>query len=218
MQFCDPITLKPTSKDPPILGAEAAEAVRGSFNQRRAEWEASNQHDELKSILASVADKIPPVRKIVAFACSSMSWENRDRLVRRSATQHSLVLTLRDILEKRQGADGIHIDCYAQDPVYSTADKQVLGEVGITVLNDPGGFLEVDETAIVIAIAPDIPVRQVVADLARPAMMIWDRAVTKPLPVEPGREVVGWCVFPVYSPTTRKRFCANERMISNIFC
>ncbi|KAJ7869313.1 hypothetical protein B0H14DRAFT_3132371, partial [Mycena olivaceomarginata] len=33
------------------------------------------------------------------------------------------------------------IQCFAQDPIYSDMDKQLLGKHGITVLDDPRGFL-----------------------------------------------------------------------------
>jgi hypothetical protein len=45
------------------------------------------------------------------------------------------------------------------------------------VLDDPRAFLEVDETTILICIGSDIPVHQIVADIARPAIMIWDEPV-----------------------------------------
>jgi hypothetical protein len=51
----------------------------------------------------------------------------------------------------------------------------VLGEEGVVVMEDPRAFLEVDEASVVIAVASDICVRQIVADLARPAVVIWDR-------------------------------------------
>lgn len=94
--------------------------------------------------------------------------------VTRSAYQHALILTLRDILSERQD-QGTEIACYAQDPFYTDIDKDVIEQSGITVLNDPQGFLEVDDSTVVLSFAADIPVRQIIADIAQPAMMIWDR-------------------------------------------
>ncbi|KAK4232727.1 hypothetical protein C8A03DRAFT_48470 [Achaetomium macrosporum] len=102
----------------------------------------------------------------------------------RPMAQHILALTVRDLLASsyttaRQGEGICGIKCYAQDPIYTPVDRQVLGEAGFTILDDPRAFLEVDESSVVIAIAPDIPVRQIVADIARPAIMIWEKfAVT----------------------------------------
>jgi hypothetical protein len=54
-------------------------------------------------------------------------------------------------------------------------DKAVLEEVVIHVLDDPLGFLKVDDSNIVIFFAPSLPVRQIVADTALPAIIIWDK-------------------------------------------
>ncbi|KAJ3570025.1 hypothetical protein NPX13_g5875 [Xylaria arbuscula] len=149
--------------------------VQDDFQRRRAKWEASNQCCQLKSILRTVASKIPPVQKIVVFACSTMTWDDGSR--HRSAVQHALILTIRDFLAQLKSSHNINIKCYAQDPLYTTIDKQVLHEAGITVLDDPKGFLEIDETTVIISQAPDIPVREVTADITKPAMMIWNKVV-----------------------------------------
>ena len=47
----------------------------------------------------------------------------------------------------------------------------------IIVIDDPRAFLEVDEASVVIALAPDIPARQIIADLTRPAILLWDNVV-----------------------------------------
>jgi hypothetical protein len=149
------------------------EEVRENFGQKRVEWEASKQCDELRSLLDS-AD-LPPVQKIVAFACSTMT---RDEEVGRSSSmgQHALILTIRDFLAKR----GHVVQCYAQDPIYTEIDRQVLDAHGIAVLDDPKGFLEIDEDTVVISQYPDIPVRQVTADITRQALMIWNTVKERP--------------------------------------
>ncbi|KAK1764742.1 hypothetical protein QBC33DRAFT_561423 [Phialemonium atrogriseum] len=65
--------------------------------------------------------------------------------------------------------------CFAQDPLYEDADKTVLAETGISVLENPLAFLEVDDTSLVFSLSPETPVRQIVADIALPAIMIWNR-------------------------------------------
>lgn len=74
----------------------------------------------------------------------------------------------------------------AQDPAYTRVDKSVLEEDAIRCLDDPGGFLDVDNLSVVISIAPDIPVRQVVADIARPTVMVWERVTREE------EEMDGW--------------------------
>ena len=91
-------------------------------------------------------------------------------------------MALRDFLASRGGTaapgeSGSEIRCYAQDPIYTSIDKQVLRDVGITVVDNPKGFLEVDEASVVFCSYPNIPIRQVVADIARPALIIWNGVV-----------------------------------------
>jgi hypothetical protein len=98
------------------------------------------------------------------------------------AYQHALILTMRAILENRsdQGSDPTKkIQCFAQDPLYTEADEEVLSNAEITVLRDPRAFLEVDDDTLVISFSPNIPVRQIIADIARPAVMIWDRVMSE---------------------------------------
>lgn len=89
--------------------------------------------------------------------------------------QHALILAIRDIVEKLQTAgQAAQIECFAQDPVYTETDRRLLRSFGIKDLDDPRGFLEVDDDSLVISFSPSIPVRQIIADIARPAVMIWD--------------------------------------------
>lgn len=161
-------------------------AVKRRFKQAKLSLEASEHFAQLKSTLASAA--IPPgITKIVALACSTMT--QADDGDGRSMAQHILALMIRDLLASGSPADADgesagRIKCYAQDPIYTPVDEQVLSEAGFTVLDDPRAFLEIDEASVVIAKAPDIPVRQIVADIARPAIMIWDKVIFKENPVK----------------------------------
>lgn len=47
--------------------------------------------------------------------------------------------------------------------------------MGIVPVEDPNGFLEVNENTIVFSQFPNVPIRQIIADIARPAMMIWKK-------------------------------------------
>jgi hypothetical protein len=75
------------------------------------------------------------------------------------------------------GGGGGEVMCYAQDPSYTAVDKRLLRNKGVTVLEDPRGFLEVDDDSVVISVSPTVPVRQIVADIAKPMVLIWDRGV-----------------------------------------
>lgn len=116
------------------------------------------------------------IEKIVAVALAAISKDDRHR----SAFQHAFVLTLREWLHARQKS----ICCYAQDPEYEAVDKVVLGEHGIEVIDDPRAWLEVDERSILFSCAPNVPVKEIVADITRPAVVIWERLDAKDYDVE----------------------------------
>jgi hypothetical protein len=90
-------------------------------------------------------------------------------------TQHAAAITMAAVLGKRLGTDPLPI--LAQDPVYSMVAKRLLQGCGIEVIGGRGSlaFTHVDEGTIVFSCNPNIPVKQVVADIARPAAMIWNR-------------------------------------------
>ncbi|KAL2129427.1 hypothetical protein VTI74DRAFT_7821 [Chaetomium olivicolor] len=165
----------------------STETVRARFEDERRHWEGSECFARLKGMFSGVVGgvEIPKgTNKVVGFACSTLTWpweesdkeeEGRERDA--SMAQHALMLAMRDILERAAGDGGekVEIKCFAQDPIYTPVDEHVLGEVGITVLDDPRGFIEVDESSVVISVSPNVPVKQIVADIARPAVIIWDK-------------------------------------------
>ena len=146
--------------------------TRAILQQEKAKWDASAACRELVATLQGVADagRLPRVDKVVAFACHRPSVVER---AERVAAEHALVLSIRDFFV--QHGPTTPVQCYAQDPVYEDVDREVLGELGMIVLDNPRGFLKVDESAAVFSLAPDIAVRQIVADIARPALMIWSK-------------------------------------------
>jgi len=158
--------------DPPFI--HSREEVEAFFKSMRAIWDVSDTCKQLRSILFSMETPFE-ISKIVGFACSSMAYNHQeyDR-THRAAYQHALILTLQDELGKKQ-SNSHHIRCFAQDPAYTPIDKLVLESHNITVLNDPKGFLEVDDSTVVISCAADVPVKEIISDLARPAIMIWNR-------------------------------------------
>jgi SRR1 len=138
------------------------------FEAARQQWEASEPCHRLRSALAST--KMPlGIKKIIGFSCSVFSLETAPGIRRRSSYQHALLLTLRDIFQDSNPT------CFVQDPIYTDVDKLVLQKHGIVTLSDPKGFLEVDSSSIVFSISSNAPVKQIICDLARPALIIWDR-------------------------------------------
>ena len=157
---------------------DPAERAQAALDAGIAEWEASEEYRGFRATLAGVA--LPKITKIVAFANSTLSMGGEFRTC--STQQHALMLTLRDVIVASRRSNNAQgqapgpdekIQCFAQDPMYSDADKEVLLKAGIAVLDDPRGFLEVDDDTAVLCFSPNIPVRQIVADIARPAVLIW---------------------------------------------
>ena len=72
------------------------------------------------------------------------------------------------------------ITIIAQDPVYTRDDVTILSHlpVRISIVSDPDGFLAIDESTLVMSLYPNVPVKQIVADLAAegkgPAAMFWN--------------------------------------------
>ncbi|KAK4038958.1 hypothetical protein C8A01DRAFT_16981 [Parachaetomium inaequale] len=162
------------------LGREAPESVQNAFEDGIKKWEASPQCIQLRALFDTMS--LPTVSNIVAFACCTMAVKV---VQEHTVSQHALVLTLRDILQTRQQQDDDmerqhteqppEIRCFAQDPLYDDADEKILRRAGIAVVQDPRGFLEVNNQSVVLSFSPNAPVRQIIADLARPAILIWNR-------------------------------------------
>ncbi len=148
------------------------EAVR-NFRDASVRWQASEEFEKFRSTLVKhMALTSQHVTKIVAFACSTLALKGDSPP--RSAFQHALVLSIRDILSAMQTTPS-EIRCYAQDPIYTSLDERILQEAGITVLDHPRGFLQVDETSAILSIFPNAPIRQIITDIARPMLIIWNR-------------------------------------------
>lgn len=143
-------------------------------------WELEDDSEQLRSLLDSV--NIPgDVNKIVAFGLGPIRpvWlEGSEELDLgepdhcRSAFYHALVLTLQSIFIKSEPEIRLP-PCYLQDPDYCDTDKSLLADSGLTVVDDPKAFLQLDDSSILVSASPQMAVKQVLTDIARPAMIIW---------------------------------------------
>lgn len=147
------------------------------------------------------------ITKIIGFGCGSIKLPGDDNPPpHRSAFQHALVFSLREILEDKAKTPE-KIECYVQDPIYTTIDKAVLEESEVEVLDDPEAFLKADDSSVAFSCSPNVPVKQIVCDIARPAIMIWDRVRSRDPPVDRnGRPVFMWAFF---FPSSLLVFIAN---------
>lgn len=144
------------------------------LNDAIQEWKATEQNNRLRRLLCS-EPVLSTVDKVIGIACGELVFKSQVRP--EPAIQHALLLSIRDHLsENRECAQ---IQCYSQEPAYSTKEKQALKEVEITVLEDPEAFLEVDDTSIIVSIGANVPVKQIITEIARPAAIIWWKEVDK---------------------------------------
>lgn len=129
-------------------------------------WEATDHYRQLQSTLSELSAPLD-INKITAFALGSLTFQSQ--LSPANILQHALHLALSKLLIPSSQ----DLRWYAQDPLYTDPDKQALEAVGIAVLDDPHVFLEVDNHSIVLSIGPDVPVKQIITDISRPAVIIW---------------------------------------------
>ena len=171
--LCYPETIRQISTNEfvPCPNIGPVEQVQKTLDAGIKAWKASKEFRRLRSGLETTM--LPKITKIIAFGNSTMAASND--IAHSSSQQHALMLTVRDIVDRRRTAGQPKLKCFAQDPMYSEADKQVIRKLGITVLGDPRAFLEVDDGTVVLSFYPNFPVRQIIADIARPAVMIWRR-------------------------------------------
>jgi hypothetical protein len=153
--------------------------VTKTFQDKAQEWKESPACEKLKTILLSSV-KHHEIDKVIAFSLGTMSRQhfNEDgslymRSGWRSASQHALLVTVMEWMKERDHKEKVL--CYSQEPAYSEVDKKILDEVGIEVIEDPRGWLEVDEHSIVLSIASNVPSKEIIADISRPAVIIWCR-------------------------------------------
>ncbi|KAJ0413657.1 hypothetical protein BJY00DRAFT_319597 [Aspergillus carlsbadensis] len=158
--------------EPPSVPRRSREDVHCTFTAALHLWEESDTWSQVKrTLLATHA--LTSVKRIVAFACGTMSHtDDIPGASYDSIFQHALLTTTQSLLQRETEGQ---ILCSVQDPAYTDADRAVLDTHGIRVLDDPEGFLEVDGESLIFSCCPNVPVKQIVVDLARPAVIIWDR-------------------------------------------
>ncbi|KAL5338627.1 hypothetical protein BJX70DRAFT_366300 [Aspergillus crustosus] len=158
--------------------AEEVENVEGaikSFDTTLRGWEGSETWREIKDTLIRL-DLTYKIPKIIGMACGEFTITSRSegspRSSRRSAVQNAFLVTLSTLLQE-SGLGTTSVACYAQDPAYSPTDQAVLQSHGIEVVDDPDGFLRIDDTSLVFSCSPNICVKQIVTEIARPTILIW---------------------------------------------
>ncbi|PYI27245.1 hypothetical protein BP00DRAFT_419021 [Aspergillus indologenus CBS 114.80] len=131
-------------------------------------WEPSATWAALREVLVAAREK-HTITNFVGFACGTMFGDSP------AATQHALVWTVIRLFRKDgKGESDEPLACSLQDPIYDAQDKRVLNLLKMNVVDDPQGFLDVEDSSIVFTCNADVPVKEIVLDIARPAIMIID--------------------------------------------
>ena len=83
-------------------------------------------------------------------------------------------MTIADIARSCAETGDTGVRLFTQDPRYSDESKNLLREIGFEVIGEygAGGFAELDNESIVFSPFASAPVKQIIADLARPPVII----------------------------------------------
>ncbi|KAI1418769.1 hypothetical protein F5Y12DRAFT_789606 [Xylaria sp. FL1777] len=134
------------------------------------QWKTSQHYAQLQEIFTAI--EIPfTLTKVIALALGSLIV--RSRINKSRFLQHALVSALHSALVHR-GILPVSSEKYVQDPAYAQRDKDLIHSAGFTVLNDPQAWLELDESSVLVSINADVLVGDIVADICRPGIIIWD--------------------------------------------
>ncbi|KAM0667625.1 hypothetical protein ACQRIU_003490 [Beauveria bassiana] len=159
--------------------AAAADDDENDANSLRLRLHTCRARSPHHPLLRALVSALPPrIRNIVALACGRPKTMMTTSMAgRRSVTQHALMLALRDVL-----GGGGGVACVAQDAGYYTViDKTVLEGERVAVVDDPRGYLQVGDETVVVAVWPgNVPVWDVVCDVARPAVLVWHQDAERP--------------------------------------
>ncbi|OTA96504.1 hypothetical protein M434DRAFT_27641 [Hypoxylon sp. CO27-5] len=135
------------------------------------QWKTSQHYEQLQEILATIEVPFIPT-KVIALALGPLTLMSQ--VCERSVLQHALVSVLHSTLVQR-GILSVSSQQYVQDPAYTQRDRDTIHSAGLAVLDDPQALLELDESSVLICICPGIPIEDIVADICRPSIIIWDR-------------------------------------------
>ncbi|KAI1091072.1 hypothetical protein F5B19DRAFT_460210 [Rostrohypoxylon terebratum] len=132
------------------------------------EWQMDPKFENLMNALWD--RRINRVTKVIAFGLGSITARTRRR---EHQKEHALAMSIARSIRSRNPNNPIPI--YVQDPDYNDVDKEVLAYFDFQVVEGHGaaGFAMVDPNTFVLAHNANFPVREIIADIVRPAAMYW---------------------------------------------
>ncbi|KAI0130757.1 hypothetical protein F4814DRAFT_456760 [Daldinia grandis] len=158
---------------------------RGLLMQNEFKWHISTTYNSFRLLIQKLLHG-HRVTKIVCFGLGDIrlrtpewwreqrgpNWQQMEAKVMGSrAMQYLAVLA---IATEILSSTGDKVRLLAQDPDYTEETKQVLREFGFEVVGPfgAGGFAEVDDETIVFTAFAAAPIKQIIADIARPTFII----------------------------------------------
>ncbi|KGM92144.1 uncharacterized protein PADG_11680 [Paracoccidioides brasiliensis Pb18] len=148
---------------------ETMENGRSLFEKSRNQWNDSATCEAFTSQIRNLLCGNGNAKKMIKIMCNSSKstaeQEPETSVIEASLIHHAIALTVADVTRSHAETGDVRVRLLAQDPLYSTEKKDVLRQIGFEVVGDhgAGGFAELDDIA---------PVKQIIADLARPAVII----------------------------------------------
>ncbi|ORY60059.1 uncharacterized protein BCR38DRAFT_488248 [Pseudomassariella vexata] len=156
--------------------------LAAQYHEVKKAWNISMVCLELRDLLEKLRipggkDGKKGISKLICFGLGTMEEDFVDKLDPkpwRSMTQHAALMTIVDLLEERQGH---RIPIVAQDPWYTEDTRDILECDNVDVAEGYGSlaFTQIDSQTLVYSVNPSVPVKQIIADIARPAIMICNR-------------------------------------------
>ncbi|WEW60803.1 hypothetical protein PRK78_006291 [Emydomyces testavorans] len=118
---------------------------------------------------------------------NSMKPENEreaeTRFVEGALIHHAVALTIANVARcyAENGNGGLKL--FTQDPAYTDESKGMLRDAGFECIGEygAGGFAELDDRSIVFSAFAAAPIQQIIADLARPVVVICSKTRKDPL-------------------------------------
>lgn len=155
-----------------------------AFAQVQLRWRQSSSCKLLQEQLQNlVGDK--KVTKLICFGLGDIcrhppEWLARHIAQNKSSTvpftqgsmvQHSIALTMAEFYRNRDMGE---VQLLAQDPDYTEASEEILKDSGFSIVGrfGAGGFAEIDDETVVLSVFVEAPLKQIIADIARPALII----------------------------------------------
>lgn len=159
------------------------------FDRYQSVWQNSKTCEHLTALIEDVlGPNANAVKKILCFGlgdfCRTVPewvtrehdpWDENSEIeeVRGCIIQHWMALTLARLC-CCQDAENFQPLLLAQDPDYTKVAEDILTQKGFKIVGTHGaeGFAEIDDHSIIISPFTAAPVKQIIADLARPLLII----------------------------------------------